>query len=226
RAQAWTKTAEIIKAYTDEQVAKLNSELDTLLVYAGLFSAIVTAFNVQSYQLLQPPQPDPTPGILERISTQLGNLSETTHLINSTQSSYNPSSVTSQGPTRAVVWVNILWFSALIFSLASASIGIMVKQWLRELSTDLQGTSREIAQTRQYRVQNTQKWKLREIASALPVLLHLSLTCFLSGLLILLWTLHVAVAAVSSALVGLLLTFIVATTILPVMVPSCCYHSP
>ncbi|KAF8899338.1 hypothetical protein BD779DRAFT_1431892, partial [Infundibulicybe gibba] len=31
-----------------------NSEIDSLLTFAGLFSAVVTAFTVESYKLLQP----------------------------------------------------------------------------------------------------------------------------------------------------------------------------
>ena len=42
-------------------------------VQGGLFSAVLTAFNVQSYQLLTPPPAtDPVIITLERISAQLG----------------------------------------------------------------------------------------------------------------------------------------------------------
>ena len=42
---------------------------------AGLFSAILTAFNVQSYILLQPASPDPTLAVLQQISLQLNSFS-------------------------------------------------------------------------------------------------------------------------------------------------------
>ncbi|RDX52265.1 hypothetical protein OH76DRAFT_1345532, partial [Lentinus brumalis] len=179
KAEAWSKTAEIIKVYSDDMVAKWNSEIDTLLVYAGLFSAILTAFNVQSYQLLQPPPPDPILAALEHISGQLGSFSVTTAFINSTQSAYIPVTSTAPGPTRSAVWLNTLWFSALICSLASASVRIMVKQWLREYSAGLSGASDQISRLRQYRLNNLAKWGVAGIVSALPILLQLSLTLFL-----------------------------------------------
>ncbi len=126
------------------------------------------------------------------------------------------------------MWLNILWFSALICSLASASIGIMVKQWLREVNTGpgLHVTPQEASHIRQYRLNNLNKWRVAAIVSTLPVLLQLSLILFLSGLLILLWTLHATVAAVTSALVGALLTFMAATIVLPAIKDDCCYISP
>ncbi len=195
---------------------------------AGLFSAILTAFNVESYKLLQPPAPDPALAILERMSVQIRSFSVAARFINSTEPHYTlaTSLTESPAPTRAHVWLNILWFSGLICSLASASIGIMVKQWLRELSTRPSGTPEDVAKVRQYRLNNMDKWRVAGIVSTLPVLLQLSLVLFLSGLLVLLWTLHVAVAAVSSALVSLLLTFMAATIILPAIKVDCCYISP
>ncbi len=150
----------------------------------------------------------------------------TTAFINSTQSAYIPVTSTAPGPTRSAVWLNTLWFSALICSLASASVGIMVKQWLREYSAGLSGASDQISRLRQYRLNNLAKWGVAGIVSALPILLQLSLTLFLAGLLVLLWTLHVVVATVSSALVGALMTFTLATLFLPAIKPDCCYISP
>ncbi|KAI0702785.1 hypothetical protein C8T65DRAFT_611898, partial [Cerioporus squamosus] len=69
REQAWDATAHAVKKYSDEMVDRWNKEIDTLL--AGLFSAILTAFNVQSYQLLTPPAPDPVVSALQQISAQL-----------------------------------------------------------------------------------------------------------------------------------------------------------
>ncbi|KAF8887553.1 hypothetical protein BD779DRAFT_1391949, partial [Infundibulicybe gibba] len=48
-----------------------NSEIDALLTFAGLFSAVVTAFTVESYKLLQPDPQDMTNQILLNVSAQL-----------------------------------------------------------------------------------------------------------------------------------------------------------
>ncbi|KAI0688772.1 hypothetical protein C8T65DRAFT_528548, partial [Cerioporus squamosus] len=70
--QAWETTADIVKKSSDEMIERWNKEIDTLLVYAGLFSAILTAFNVwQSYPLLTPAPLDPVLAALQQISSQL-----------------------------------------------------------------------------------------------------------------------------------------------------------
>ncbi|TBU36726.1 hypothetical protein BD309DRAFT_984756, partial [Dichomitus squalens] len=73
--KALSETAKVVKTYSDEMVKRWNEEIDNLLVYAGLFSSILTAFNVQSYLLLQPTTPDPTIAVLQQISLQLNSFS-------------------------------------------------------------------------------------------------------------------------------------------------------
>ena len=96
------------------------------------------------------------------------------------------------------VWLNSLWFSALICSLSSASVGILVKQWLNEYQAGISGESVEIARLRQYRLNHLVKWHVAEIVAILPVLLQISLALFFAGLLVLLWHLHHTVAAVAT----------------------------
>ncbi|EIW54221.1 uncharacterized protein TRAVEDRAFT_132550, partial [Trametes versicolor FP-101664 SS1] len=71
KRKAWTDAAVMVQDYSDDMIARWNKEIDTYLVFAGLFSAILTAFNVQSYLLLQPAAPDPSVAILQQISSQL-----------------------------------------------------------------------------------------------------------------------------------------------------------
>ncbi|EJF60966.1 hypothetical protein BD309DRAFT_832166, partial [Dichomitus squalens] len=130
KEEALSKTAEIVRKYSDEMVKRWNEEIDTLLVYAGLFSAILTAFNVQSYLLLQPPAtPDPTLAVLQQISLQLNSFSVNPPFVNSTQHAIIPSIPPTPEAESWAVALNTLWFSALICSLASASCGILIKQW-------------------------------------------------------------------------------------------------
>ena len=194
---------------------------------AGLFSAVLTAFNVQSYQLLQSGPTDPMIAVLQQISTQLNSFSVNPSFINSTQPASSLDQL--QPPFRApvsAVWINTLWFASLVCSLASASIALIVKQWLYEESKGLSGTSRETARLRQYRLNSLVKWKVGVIILVPSVLLQVALFLFLSGLLVLLWTIHETVAAVISALVGALFVFVVTVTLLPLFSLDCCYRSP
>lgn len=236
--------------YSDEMVDRWTKEMDTLLVFvritvltdvvaisevigeqAGLFSAILTAFNVQAYPLLNPSSPDPVLAALQQISGQLSSFSVTPgpYSINSTTSPIPQSMLTPSSPSPPQTWVvqlNILWFSSLIFSLSAALIAILVKQWLSEYNTGLSGTSRQTARLHQYRLDGLIKWRVETIIAILPVLLQIALALFLAGLILLLWNLHHAVAQAAVVLVGLLFLFTSITTILPSFVEGCSYLSP
>ncbi|KAI0760437.1 hypothetical protein C8Q74DRAFT_1359163 [Fomes fomentarius] len=227
RSDMWTELAETVKTYHHELVARWKEEMDTLLVYAGLFSAILTAFNVQSYQLLKPDPLDPAVVILQQISRQLTSFSINPAFINSTHTAEPLADLqTSFRAPRAAVWINTLWFCSLVCSLASASIALIVKQWLHEAVSGLSGTSRESTRLRQHRLNGLLKWRVGTIVLAPPILLQVALALFLGGMLILLWTLHTTVAAVISSLVGVLCTFLMAVSMLPVFKWDCCYRSP
>ncbi|KAI0716838.1 hypothetical protein C8Q76DRAFT_418885 [Earliella scabrosa] len=224
RSEVWSDAAEAVKTHYDELVRRWKEEMDTLLVYAGLFSAVLTAFNVESYQLLQPGPSDATvAGVLEEISARLNSFTVSPPFVNSTHARIPHTPF--QAPPSAV-WINALWFSSLVCSLASASITLIVKQWLHETVVGLSGTSREIARLRQHRLHGLIKWRVGTIIVALPTLLQLALVLFLVGMLILLWTLHSAVAVLTSILIAVLFTFFVVVTILPTVKWDCCYRSP
>ncbi|EJF67300.1 hypothetical protein DICSQDRAFT_25845, partial [Dichomitus squalens LYAD-421 SS1] len=69
-------------------------------------------------------------------------------------------------------------------------------------------------------------WRIVGIIALIPVLLQASLALFLAGLVILLWTIHPAVATVISVLAGLLLLFIIFSTVIPTFRADCPYQSP
>ncbi|KAI0710563.1 hypothetical protein C8Q76DRAFT_580411, partial [Earliella scabrosa] len=222
----WEECARVVKDHSDEMFKRWREEIDTLLVYAGLFSAAITAFNAQSYALLQPSQEDTTVALLAQISAQLNGLSVNASFINSTTPADFPTTSSSFRPPGWSIWVNALWFSSLICSLSAASIGIMVKQWLHEAARGVSGTSRNAARMRQFRYDGLRRWHVGTVVATLPVLLQLAAMFFFAGLLVLLWNLNSVVAIAASVLVGTLLLFNVATTVIPTFAVDCSYRSP
>ncbi|KAI0644844.1 hypothetical protein C8Q79DRAFT_927162 [Trametes meyenii] len=207
KTEAWGKIKGAMEDHGDAMIKRWNKEIDTYLVFAGLLSVILTPFNVESYHLLQPPPPDPglaTAAALQHISEQLSSF--------------------ATGPV-STVWLNGLWFTSLILSLASSSISIIVKQWLSEYSAGVSGATREAACIRQYRLDNLEKWHVGAIVGSIPVLLQVALALFLAGLLVLLYPLHQGVASASAFFVGLLGIFTLVTMVLPVAKPGCSYKS-
>ncbi|KAL1946056.1 hypothetical protein VTO73DRAFT_15183 [Trametes versicolor] len=229
KAEAWAQVAQTVETYSDKIIERWIKEIDTNLVFAGLFSAILTAFNVPAYALLSPASPDPSIALLQQISSKLDSFSINHPFVNSTQlaSTNSPDgSTASLAIPRWAVWLNGLWFSGLILSLTSASMGLMSKQWLNEYSSGVSKASRHAARMRQYRLENFKKWHVESVVNTIPVLLQLSLVCFLAGLLIFLWNLHSTIATIASTLVGLLAIFTIAVTLLPLWDHRCAYLSP
>ncbi len=83
---------------------------------------MLTAFNVESYHLLQPDPTDPTLAILKQISAQLNGYTLTPPFLNATNTP-GLAQVPFQAPASAV-WLNSLWFSSLVFSFAAAMLAL------------------------------------------------------------------------------------------------------
>ncbi|KAI0666606.1 hypothetical protein C8Q78DRAFT_1082875 [Trametes maxima] len=226
RGEAWKFCAATIERHYDERLKRWNTELDMLLVFAGLFSAALTAFNVQSYLLLQPDNTDTIVLALVAISAQLSSYSVNNDFANSTQPAFTPPNVMPFSTPRYAVWMNALWFSSLACTLSASSIAVMVKQWLHQYAQGLSGNSADMARLRQYRYDSLIKWHVPKIIALLPILLQAALALFFAGLLILLYNLHSSVAITVTILVGALILFTIATTILPAYYADCCYQSP
>ncbi|KAI0664555.1 hypothetical protein C8Q70DRAFT_1042101 [Cubamyces menziesii] len=226
KREAFTGIPAITKEYCDELVKRWGLEIDTYLVYAGLFSAILTAFNVESYQLLKPPPLDAT-AVLMHISLQMSSALSTPPFINSTHPAFRASEASSSSSDIPLwaIWLNALWFSGLVLSLSAASIGILVKQWVNEFQSGLTGDSEHIARLRQYRLNNLERCRLASVVNAIPVLLQSALALFLAGLLVLLWNLHPAVAAITSFFISAIALFIVGTTMGPLITKYCAFLS-
>ncbi|KAH9893625.1 hypothetical protein C8Q73DRAFT_791449 [Cubamyces lactineus] len=229
KKKAFTNIADIVKKYSDELVERWGKEIDTYLVYAGLFSAILTAFNVESYKLLQPdPGPDQSSAILQHISLQLGSLSFVQPFINSTHPAFRSSGATLMTSTAVPRWavsLNICWFTSLVLSLSSASVGILIKQWLNEFKSGLSVDSERISKLRQYRLNNLERWHVGSIVNAIPVLLQSALALFFAGLLVLLWHLNRTVAGIISVFVLGITLFNIGTTITSLIATHCPYLS-
>ncbi|KAI0746012.1 hypothetical protein C8Q76DRAFT_567908, partial [Earliella scabrosa] len=232
--EAWELCATTVKNHSDEMLKRWEDEINMLLTFvglanhpnAGLFSAALTAFNVQSYLLLQPDSGDAMVAALAHISEQLTSFSVNQAFVNSTRPAFVPPADSAFAAPNYAIWINALWFPSLICTLSASSIAVTVKQWLYQYKQGLSGTSREISRLRQYRYENLLSWRVPEIIAVLPILLQIALSLFLGGLLILLWSLHPLVAIIASALVGMLGAFHFATTLLPTFRPDCSYQSP
>jgi len=121
-------------------------------------------------------------------------------------------------PTSSDIRINTLWFLSLIFSLTTVLIGIISLQWLREYlrpHTDLE--PQITFSLHHLNVESLDRWYLPQIFTALPLLLQLALVLFLVGVIEFLWSLNSTIAIPIAVAVGLSLSFLLWTTVLPTM---------
>ncbi|KAI0704403.1 hypothetical protein C8T65DRAFT_653887 [Cerioporus squamosus] len=233
-ADAWMDCATALKDHDEAKIQGWKEEIDTHLVFAALFSAILTAFNIESYKLLLPQNQNPNSSSSSSSSTTdnllrslVVHLAQTNGMdlasLDASASSGQPS---TSGPQFNAVLINTLWFCSLICSLAAASISLLVKQWLNQYTSGMAGVSPEIARLRQFRYDNLRKWRVAGIMMLLPILMQGALVLFLIGLIEFLRPLNFKVSTAAIVLISVLLAFIVFTTLLPTFKPDCPYQSP
>lgn len=119
----------------------------------------------------------------------------------------------------------MLWFSSLVFSLVSASLAILVKQWLQEYSAAISSQPRERTRIRQYRFDGLVRWRVNRIIMLLPLLLQIALILFFAGLLVLLWSLNIVVAGIVTVLIAIWIAFWLFTIVVPALHVDCPYKS-
>ncbi|KAK0442855.1 hypothetical protein EV421DRAFT_550850 [Armillaria borealis] len=225
------QTARVWRTYEDESrnhdanmVEESRDNVDVLLVFAGLFSAVVTTFVAQTSQSLQPDYAAMSASLLYEsvlIQRAIANGSSVNSI---TPSPLNPS--ITFVPAITDVWVNGLWFTSLFLSLTTALVAVLVKQWLHHYVALPSGTPRDRSFTRQFRYAGFQKWHVRVIIGLLPVLMHLALAIFLSGLVIFLHPLRVAMSWIMCAATAIVYAVYVLAAILPLIYPQCPYRTP
>lgn len=203
--EAWQGCGKLVEKYDKEMCDAYREQIDTLLTFAGLFSAVVTAFVVDSYKWLHDDSGDATVQLLVQVANIL--------IANTTAPIVAPptTALTDKGSVR----INTCWFLSLTLSLASALVGILAKQWVREYERDAGRTQPEGLGIRQVKYKGFEAWRVNEIVLTVPLLLQAALALFLAGVVELLWRLNRAVAAPVIALVSCIGIFYLATTVLP-----------
>ncbi|KDR83143.1 hypothetical protein GALMADRAFT_872538 [Galerina marginata CBS 339.88] len=178
---------------------------------AGLFSAVVTAFIIESYKTLKP---DPNDTIISLLSIIANRLDNTTTPIPVLLSSTGPGSHCS--PAASSIRINNFWFISLVLSLATVLTGTISLQWIREHQNYPNLTPRDRYALFNMRAEGLKKWHIPKIFTALPLLLQSALVLFFVGIIDFLLAFgDVGVVIPVSMVTILVLLFLVITTMLP-----------
>ncbi|KAF9467114.1 hypothetical protein BDZ94DRAFT_1280471 [Collybia nuda] len=146
-----------------------RDQIDTLIIFSGLFSATVTAFTVESYQWLNETPTDTLARLQLRDRFDAAQNPDIDRLAPATFSVSSTS-----------VAINTLWFASLTLSLAAVVISILCKQWLHEYQRYDNFTTDEAFLIRGLRYRGLMAWRVPEIIASLPLLLQTALILLLS----------------------------------------------
>ncbi|KAG8958405.1 hypothetical protein FRC03_009173 [Tulasnella sp. 419] len=220
----WKKYCQEADAHDSEVLKQWNADMDSMLIFAGLFSAINTAFIIESYKTL-------SPGIdaANEASSKLTNqllLLILNNLDNSTIGRADLNYASTPCSSRDLL-VNQFFFSSLLSSLVSAFGAVLGKQWLNYLSRASEGATDEArGRERQMRWTGLKKYYFQGFMEFLPACLHLSLFLFLVGLIVWLEPLSPALARLVLGFFCGVLCVYSGTVILATIFPDCPYQTP
>ncbi|KAJ7763475.1 hypothetical protein B0H16DRAFT_1527938 [Mycena metata] len=163
----WTAYKTLADEYDKDIQRKYGNDLDTTLIFAGLFSAVSSAFIIQIQPELQPAS------LVQNITSM---------------------AISNAPPTIIVVAQSFLYFS-LFSTLLAALLAVLGKQWLLQYdSVGERGTIAERGLERQHKFDGMQHWKFDLAMQIFPLLLQFSLLLFAVGLSTYLWTINRAIA--------------------------------
>lgn len=190
--------------------------LNNLLVFTALFSAILTAFIIDSMKYIQEDNEKMTRDILVTISRQLSN---------SSLPAYGSGSV--EAPAWAIR-ANFLLFASLGFNLVAALTSVLALQWVRDYHVGLSRITmpRDKALRRHYRYQGARTWRLPEIFSILPILLHVALLLFVGGRCDWLFNINKTVATTMVITLIVSTTIYVGTQAIAAITPAALFRTP
>ncbi|KAG6819568.1 hypothetical protein H0H93_010627 [Arthromyces matolae] len=216
-ARVWNVLLDETESHDRDMLQGFRDIIDGVLIFASLFSAVVTTLVAQTSQALQPDNAQITASLLVETNLLLraaGNITTISTVPTS------PLSVGSAVHTSKDVWVNALFFTSLALSLSTALLTVLVKQWLHNsylrqvpyvvpqaYSSFITGDARTRALITDFRSESLRTWRVREIIEALPLILHGSVLLFFVGLVLYVSQLSAPICGILALLTILAFTF-------------------
>ncbi|KAH8799231.1 hypothetical protein DL96DRAFT_1477134, partial [Flagelloscypha sp. PMI_526] len=192
-ARLWPSYLDEAESHDHDTIQGFRDTIDSLLVLAGLFSAIVATFVAQTSQSLR----SDFAKLNLMVQREQAALLRTGGSI-SAVSTVPTANITPETPTytRADLWINELFFAGLSLSMATALLAVLVEQWCQAYTSITSRSARHKCIMHQFRFDSIVKWKLPEIVGSLPLLLHLAFGIFFVGLSYFVYDIHRVLSAI------------------------------
>ncbi|KAF8144896.1 hypothetical protein K438DRAFT_1690661 [Mycena galopus ATCC 62051] len=207
--------------YDKVLVESWKSDMEGMLIFAGLFSASLTAFIIESYKTLAPSSGDSAVQLLAHISHQLAAAAN-----GSTVPAAAPSSPFSPPATSLIC--NGLWFISLSLSLTCALIATLVEQWARDFLHRADKRSSPVIRARifSYLYYGLKRFSMHTIVDIIPLILHASLAFFFAGFVPFLLPINIAIAGLAVVILAVVVGVYLSLTLLPILHLDCPYRTP
>ncbi|KAI0285615.1 hypothetical protein BC826DRAFT_918655, partial [Russula brevipes] len=236
----WSLYEKEVRPRDEAQIQTLKDDMDGVLIFAGLFSAVLTAFVVPKIQDLQvtPAQQSvfyqqqsalyqlQSAHLLSLISQQLALLGAPVPVDSLPPlPSYTLPSYTFH-PSASNRRVNVYWLLSLIFSLLAALLATLIQQWVRAYMRVFQRSSNPLktARIRLFLFEGVDS--LPVVADAVPGLIHISLLLFFLGLIDTVLNIHKNIAFITLVPITLCGLLYFCSAMVPIWNPRLPYRNP
>ncbi|KIO18154.1 hypothetical protein M407DRAFT_84237, partial [Tulasnella calospora MUT 4182] len=184
KTEFWKRYDRRADTHDSKMSEDLSENLDVLLIFAALFSAINTTFISITMPGLSPdPLTEPT-ALLRLLVMRADNNT----LV---PADFSPPFT----PSSNSIIVNCLLYASLSCSLLAAVGAMMAKEWLQDFDRSGQtGPLEEQGRFRQRKFDGVRQWHLESIIRSLPNVLLLSVILFFAGICLFLFPVDRAVA--------------------------------
>ncbi|KAJ7657251.1 hypothetical protein DFH06DRAFT_459601, partial [Mycena polygramma] len=219
-AKLWAVYVSEAEKYDRGLVESWKSDMEGMLIFAGLFSASLTAFLIESYKTLNPDSGDSTVLLLAQISQQLAASA------NGTPFQIPPT--TPFKPPASSLICNILWFISLGLSLTCALIATLLEQWARDFlhRADMRSAPVVRARVFSFLYYGLKHFKMHTVVEIIPLLLHASLFLFFVGLVAFLLPVNIVLTVVVAFILATVTVVYALLTMLPLVHIDCPYRTP
>ncbi|KAJ7197375.1 hypothetical protein GGX14DRAFT_667893, partial [Mycena pura] len=222
-SKLWSVYVSEAEKYDKSLVESWRGDMEGMLIFAGLFSASLTAFIIESYKTLAPDAGESTVQLLTQISQQLAAATNGTALpplALAPKSAFTP-------PATSLI-CNALWFISLGLSLSCALIATLLEQWAREFlhRADMRSSPVIRARIFSFLYYGLKRFSMHTVVDIIPLLLHMSLFFFFAGLVAFLLPINTAMAGLAASMLTIVLSVYSLLTILPILRLDCPYRTP
>ncbi|KAJ7138577.1 hypothetical protein C8R46DRAFT_969345, partial [Mycena filopes] len=219
-AKIWTVYISEAEKYDKALVESWKSDMEGMLIFAGLFSASLTAFLIESYKTLNSDPQETTTRLLAQISAQLAASANGTTWEMSPPAAFTPSA--------SAVTCNLLWFISLGLSLACALIATLLEQWARDFIHRSEIRSAPLIRARifSFLYYGLKRFNMHMVVEIIPLLLHTALLFFFAGLVAFLLPVNLLMAMVAATMLAVIITVYSILTILPLLHLDTPYRTP